>query len=346
MSQPAFAPSLDAADVARILSAPQVGEQLGHRLGTPLEANPLAERAYRVVGPGGDFVVRFPADQAQLLMLEKEERVQRGMREWVSLSIPDTTVIADLEGCPAFAIHRMIPGRPLTSECLAELSPQAHRRLVTDLAHFFDQAHRIPLPAACGWLGIPYQGEETAAQLAPTHGKPTWFGPQAVAEIRLRLALRLDVHHADLFEDTVRRFQALGTDPRHLAFGHGDMHGYNVAMGQDDLGPRLIGAFDLGCAGILDLHEDLFRLSLIGEELLERVVDAYRRLPGQTRSPRWYRLTVYYRAFLFYLMAERAGGQLDHLQRLLQRNIEHCGADLERVGSAAGAEGCRSRRGR
>jgi hypothetical protein len=161
------------------------------------------------------------------------------------------------------------------------------------------------------------------AELAATQGKPTWFGRQAVADMRPGLVALLDEHQMTLFDDTVRRFEALGMDSRLLVFGHGDLHGFNVAMAEDDLGPRFVGAFDLGCAGVLDIHEDFFRLSLVSEDLLERVIEAYQRLPGQARALRRERIAIYYRAFLFYLMAELPGETLGHLKALLQSHVEY-----------------------
>jgi len=306
-----------------VLSTPQVSRRVGHDVGANARVTRLGTGTYQVAGSKGDFILRFPRDEAHLAMLKREEAIQRGLRARVTVIIPDTTVIADLDPSPAFAIHRMIPGQPLTSDCYAHLSPATRDRLVADLANFFRETHSVPLEVACEWLGIPFAGARTVAELAATQGKPTWFGPAAVAEMRPGLVPLLDDHQMALFEDTARRCEALETDSRLLVFGHGDLHGYNVAMADDDLGPRFAGAFDLGCAGILDVHEDFFRLSLVSEDLLERVIEAYQRLPGQWRALRWDRIAIYYRAFLFYLMAELPGETLGHLKALLQSHLEY-----------------------
>ena len=306
-----------------MLSTPQVSRRVGHGAGAHVRVTRLGTGTYQVAGPKGDFVLRFPRDEAHLAMLKKEEALQRGLRARVTVSIPDTTVIADLDPSPAFAIHHMIPGQPLTSDCYAHMSPGVRDRLVADLAGFFRETHSVPLEVACEWLGIPFAGARTVAELTATQGKPTWFGPAAIAEMRPRLVPLLDDHQMALFEDTVRRFEALGTDSRLLVFGHGDLHGYNVAMAEDHVGPRFVGAFDLGCAGILDIHEDFFRLSLVSEDLLERVIEAYQRLPGQARALRRDRIAIYYRAFLFCLMTELPGETLGHMRALLQSHMEY-----------------------
>ena len=71
----------------------------------------------------------------------------------------------------------------------------------------------------------------------------------------------------------------------------------------------------------MDVHEDLFRLSLVSEELLERVIEMYHRLTDHARSIDRDRIAVYYRAFLFYLMVGKSGPRLGHLKRLLQTHL-------------------------
>jgi hypothetical protein len=253
-------------------------------------------------------------------MLQREARVQRGLRDRVTARIPDTRVIDDLEGCPPFAVHTTIPGRPLTTDNYERASPEARGVLVADLARFFCETHSVPLSLACEWLGIAFDGERTVSELVATRGKPVWFSPGAVAEMRPKLMPLLDEGERHLFEDTVGRFVALDTAPGDMVFGHGDIHGYNVAIADDGGGPRLVGAFDLGCTGILDVHEDFFRLSLVSEPMLERVLEVYQGLLPAAGSLDRERIAVYYRAFLFCLMVGKVGEQLGHLKALLHRH--------------------------
>jgi aminoglycoside phosphotransferase (APT) family kinase protein len=342
-------------DVLELLSSSRVQAQLDLSISRQACAHALSARrdTYQVTDAGVRYVVRFAEDAAHLAMLKKEERVQLGLRGHVTLRIPDTRVIEALDGHPRrtsvpFAIHRMIPGEPLVTEHYANASPQARDRLVRDLARFFRETHSVPLERACDWLDLPRAevqpcGPGTAARLAPKYGKPVWFGPDQVAEMRpkLKSILRraqdaalpraqdaalprtedtvLDSHASGIFEDTVRRFEALGARAEYMVFGHGDMHGYNIAVGQDDLGPKLVGVFDLENAWILDIHEDLFRLSLVSEPMLEQVLAAYQEL-DPTRSFDRDRIAIYYRAFLFHLMVGKTGERLEHLKRLL---VEH-----------------------
>jgi aminoglycoside phosphotransferase (APT) family kinase protein len=325
MSDPIFVSDPGEAEVAEILSTSEIRRRLGERLGAGMRVTLLGGNTYKAAGSGGEFVVRFPRDEAHLSMLRKEESVQRGLRDRITVLVPDTRVIDGVDGCPVFAIHRMIQGEPLESERYDHLSPEARDRLIGDLATFFWETHAIPPETACEWLGIPFDGERAVAELASIQGKPTWFGPDQVTSMRPILAPLLDDGQAALFERTVGLFEALETDPAHMVFGHGDMHGYNMAIVEDRLGPRFAGAFDLGCTGILDVHEDFFRLSLISEDMLERVIEAYQDIPGQARTLKRDRIAIYYRAFLFYLMAEVPREALGYLKSLLQQHIAYYG---------------------
>lgn len=186
-----------------------------------------------------------------------------------------------------------------------------------DLANFFYETHSIPLAKACQWLGF----QEDEEILTAAYGKPGWFGGEASVAICASLAAVLNTQEMNLFEEVVNLFEALPVEPGYMVFGQGDLHGYNMAIGEDALGPKLIGVFDLGCTGILDIHEDFFRLSLVSEDLLERVIEKYQELTGQARILRRDRIAIYYQAFLFYLMGESAGENLGYLKKMLQRHM-------------------------
>ena len=325
MSNTAFATALDLVDVEKVLRVHAVRERVGHLIGDEqnLKVTRLSPTTFQITAANGDYILRFPRDEGQLRMLRIEENVQAGMRSFVRVRIPDTVVVNDIFPNPPFAMHRRIPGRPLTSEEYVGLSPDQRDRLIEDLAVFFVETHAIPLRVACKWLDLPYTGSSTAAELAAMRGKPLWFSTGAVAEIHSKLTHVLDETQMDCFWTTASQFSALKSFSDYMVFGHGDMHGYNMAIGQDDLGPRLVGVFDLGCVGILDIHEDFFRLSLISEDLLERVIGRYSSLTRHNRSLDRHRIAVYYRAFLFYLMADQSGEGLEHLKRLLRLHLAH-----------------------
>jgi hypothetical protein len=323
MSEHIISSVLDEGAVLAILRAPEVVDCLvnhrpGDLVGDELCVSRLSSKAFQVTGSKGNFIIRFPGDEDELSRLRKEESVQRELRVKVHLKIPDTSVL-EIENFPVFAIHRMIPGEPLTSDIYDHLEPGARDRLIMDLAYFFYETRNIPLATACEWLSL----QEDEEKLTAAYGKPGWFGGKTGASMRASLAAVLDAQEMRSFEEVVNLFDALPVELGYMVFGHGDMHGFNMAMGEDALGPRLVGVFDLGCTGILDVHEDFFRLSLISEDLLERVIEKYQDLTGYARPLRRDRIAIYYRAFLFYLMCELTGENLDHLKKMLQRHVEY-----------------------
>lgn len=296
------------------------------RIGEVTEVRRIPGRSpvFELMSARGRTILRFPRDAEHLAALEKEEAVQSGLRFLVNLAMPDTRVVAGDGNRPAAAVHTRIEGEPLTGECYDGLSSAARGRLVSDLVTFFLQTHSVALPVAYGWLGI----DDAAApsELASRLGKPLWFAPAWQAEMRRRLHTRLDARMLDCLDDTVSRFLQLPARAEYLVFGHGDMHGYNMAVADDELDPRLVGVFDLENAGVLDVHEDFFRLGLVSEDLLERVLAAYER-----RSPRFpaldrARIAVYYRAFLYYLMDEMVvqdrSNEFQNLENMLLAHLD------------------------
>lgn len=317
--------NLNETQLIDLLDAPDVRQRLGLRLGPGAQAIALSARgsAFQVNSAGQSYIVRLPRDETHLVSLRQEARIATALQGRVSLRVPETQIVEGLSDTLPFAIHRMIPGEPLETDAYTQSSPAARDRLVAELAHFFRQMHSIPLSHACEWLGIPCETDDLAQKLSPRYGKPRWFDDDAITDLRSNLNSVLDENTWPVFEHTAACFQALDTRPEYMVFGHGDLHGYNAAVGQDDLGPKLIGVFDLENTGILDLHEDFFRLSLVSEEMLEDVLRAYQRLPGPPRQFDRARIAVYYRAFLFHLMVGKSGEHLEHLYRLLDNHLTY-----------------------
>jgi aminoglycoside phosphotransferase (APT) family kinase protein len=323
MQDQIFAGNLNENEVTRIIRTYPAYGGLDGQIGTLFKINFSSGSTYQALTSNGDFIFRFPPNVTQYNRLKKEERIQKGLSGLINLRIPDTRVYDEAYGCPIFAVHSRIPGEPLESSLFDRLSPGERYRLITDLANFFYQTHRIPLPLACEWLGMQSWGESTAEVLAPIYGKPGWFEPKKVTVIGQVLSSVLENEQINLFNETVECFEGLDTDPHDLVFGHGDLHGYNMAIEADESGLKLAGVFDFGRASILDLHEDFFRLSLISEDLLERVIVIYQNFSNQQRILDRRRLAIYYRAFLFYLMAELAEGDLQPLSDLLAKHVDH-----------------------
>ncbi|MBL7202232.1 MAG: hypothetical protein ISS56_18990 [Anaerolineae bacterium] len=123
-----FASGLSEADVVRILFAPQVRVRLGDRLPANPQVTPLGGCTFQVSGIGGDDVMRFPGNAWHLSMLKIEERVQARLRDWVTLHIPDTHVVDDLNGIPPLCLLREWGNWLQTSEVwqTSEVFPPNH----------------------------------------------------------------------------------------------------------------------------------------------------------------------------------------------------------------------------
>jgi aminoglycoside phosphotransferase (APT) family kinase protein len=323
MQDQIFASNLNELEVARIIRTYPAYAGLESQVGLLHKITHVSGFTYQAITSNGDFILRFPPNIERYELLKREEKIQKGLTGRVNLRIPDTQVYDQVDGCAIFAVHTKIAGQPLESGLYEHLSPGARYRLITELANFFYQAHRVPLALACEWLDLQSWGESTAEVLAPLYGKLEWFDAQTVALIGQGLSGVLEKKQINLFNETVEAFEGLESDASNLVFGHGDLHGYNMAIEADELGPKLTGVFDFGSAGILDVHEDFFRLSLISEDLLERVIYIYQNFSRQQRILNRRRLAIYYRAFLFYLMAGQVEGDLKPLLELLSKHVDY-----------------------
>ena len=288
---------------------------------TQISSMDMHKNIFLISATDGNFILRFAESSEHLETLRKEERPQSLMRERVSIMIPDTRVVEGINGFPPYAIHHMIPGEALTEVFLAKLSPVEYEQLIRDLVEFFHTLHSIPLKTACSSLGLDRSWWGNRQKLAQVFGKPLWFSPDSVRGLRLKLTERLDHTGQAIFEETAAGFQKLEVHPDWIIFGHGDLHGYNAAMLAGPQGYRLNGVFDLGCSGILDIHEDLFRISLVSEALMDDLLRAYQELSQRRRHLDRQRIGLYYRAFLFYLMVEQHGDMLEHLKKMLAAHL-------------------------
>ena len=315
------------AQVCSNLLSTQSAAQAGCILTDEAQISALDETKaiFQAVTPGGVFILRFALSEKHLRILHKEERIQAGLGGCLPVQIPNTQIIPSGAGLPPYAIHSKIMGEPLTETCLQKLSVRERRRLVSDLVDLFHSLHNISLQTACAWLEpdfhpIACQDHVSRQALAGLVGKPLWFNAPAVEELRPKLSLRLDKSERDSFEQTVTEFNQIPLYPAGLVFGHGDLHGFNMAVLAAPDGYRLNGVFDLGCTGILDIHEDFFRLSLVSERLLDEILQAYQDLTAWRFTLNRERISVYYRAFLFYLMADQQGAGLEKLRRMLAKH--------------------------
>jgi aminoglycoside phosphotransferase (APT) family kinase protein len=278
---------------------------------------------YEVRSRAGRCVIRFPQNHFQEIDISREATLCGALRSRVCLEIPHITFFAAQDARPACAVYPWIEGEPLTTDMYQTMSAETRQRLVDDLADFLAATHAVDLQEAARWCGL--SGFCPTPDVVTRLGKPDWFAAtQAKADALLKP--HLDEGLATLLDQTSAAFDALesrGDDP---VFGHGDLHGFNLAMRPTREGFRLGGIFDFGSAGIQDMHIDFFRLNFIGTDLLRRVVQAYEERTGGRRRLDPARIEIYWRAFLFYLMAEHLEGshmaQFEQVRGLLVDHMQ------------------------
>ena len=248
---------------------------------------------YRVTLKQEEFVVRFPPDPRRVGALQREAQIAAVLRRQVKVTLPKPEIVF---GTPVFAVHRRVSGRALDNEGYRRLGELERERLADDLTVFMRAMWSIPLAEARGLLSVP-----GPAGAIPVRLKPGFFSPAAVAAMRPRFADFLPVRMRDCFEETAAAFQGLPEDQRLLTLAHGDLWYRNMAFKDDMQGVKLHGIFDFGSAGLLDVHDELFRAGMFGRDFLRLLVRRCRneQLWRDLLQPQ--RLEVYDTAFLFHM---------------------------------------------
>ncbi len=293
----------DGLQVEQFLASPQIKESLSRwTAGTCrvelLSDDPDRGVVYRVHSGQGGCVLRFPLDKRQETTLRRESRIARELLPLVCMDIPETRFFPAENGWPAHAVHQWIAGEPLTTEMYDHMPEGSKCKLAHALAEFLSTLHSVDLTTAATCYD-----DGALAHLAPGYGKPQWFDGRLRARIPDALHPHLDPTLILAVTETIRGFETLAVDGKELALCHGDIHGYNLAMRAAAQGYELGGVFDFEIVGILDAHEDFFRLYFVSSDLVERVVDAYEEKRNQVTLD-MARVGLYWRAFLIYLMME------------------------------------------
>lgn len=329
-----FATLLTPEAVANLLRSPELSEELRVLLGPEPIVRSLPGRTlvFEVTGSAGEFVLRFPSDEQALASLTREARLLAGLRGFVTLAIPDTRVYRPGGDLPAFALHSMVMGKDWFHLSPDSVTSEARSSMAADLTRFLRETHAVPLRTACGWLQVSFDGKSARQEPANQRGKPDWFDSRVIANVRQWLLQDPLSDLETVFERIVEAYRGLEPSAEDLVFGHGDLHGGNLAFLDDGGSPRLVGIFDFGNADVLDVHYDFARLNLLDDDLQDRVIDEYRALAPARRLDRR-RVEVYTLAFVFYLLGEQLGSDgsirpdrqayAGHLVRLLRRHVEH-----------------------
>jgi aminoglycoside phosphotransferase (APT) family kinase protein len=244
----------------------------------------------------GSFIARI-VDARDLDGLKREQRLGEFL-SFLPVEVPRLTLHEAPPGL-AIALHRKIQGEPFDPEAFAHcFSARDREAFVSDVADLLNRLHAIPLEDACRCLELNPLTRREAARL---FGCARWFDAAQIEE-RLAAVLSADPKLDSLWQDTRSWLDAYSVDPDDMLFGHGDLHGGNMALLETSDGFRLNGVFDLQIGGIVHLYDEFLRIRLLDVSVGQKIVEAYNRLPGQTRTVNAVPLGHFYRAFVFYLL--------------------------------------------
>ena len=315
--------------VERLLQRPPTRDLLWPWIRSTLRVEILSDAFERTVvckvhSESGISVVRFPLDCGQASALQKEANITSHVQELVKIELPDISFFPQNEHRPALAVHRWIDGEPLTTEMYDALAETSKETLSDDIAGFLSTLHAVDLLEAARWCGITES--DLAEQDPSAFGQPKWFDLNMRERVSQMVASSRDERVSSIAEQTLAEFERVAVTREQLVFAHGDVHGYNLAMRHAGGTYRLVGIFDFAIAGILDVHEDFFRLFFVSSDLVERVVRSYASKSGATGLPalQMLRIDSYWRAFLLYLMVEHLeAGAEARFQEYRQMLVEH-----------------------
>ena len=220
----------------------------------------LARRGWDsiAVDVDGRLIFKFPRHDAALGRLRKEAGLLAAIRGQVAMPVPDMALV---EVPQVFSRHAKLVGDYLTPAAYAAMSEIGKARVASQLARFYADLHSLDeaelRSRGAGPIG-PWLSPEVIAQGAIPH-LPAPLRPRA--------------------EDAVSAYGAMPPDPLGVSYGFFDGHGWNMAF--DPAAERLNGVYDFGDSGFGGLHQEFIYSNLIGFDLTDRIVAAYRALTGR-----------------------------------------------------------------
>ena len=223
------------------------------------------------------LIFRFAKVPAALETLRRETAILSGIRDRITLAIPDpiyhnlgTSTVGE-----AFIGYPIIPGRPLWRDLFHTIKdPDVLETLARDLATFLRQLHSIPVD------------EVIPVDLLLEDGPDRWADMYRRIRSKLFPYMRPDARAlvADHFESYLGNPQAYAFEPvlRHGDFGTGNLI-------YDPEHRRMAGVIDFGAAGLGDGATDMAGLlASFGETFLARCARHYPAIKAAYRRIHFY----------------------------------------------------------
>jgi aminoglycoside 2''-phosphotransferase len=225
----------------------------------------------------GEIIFRFPRFPEGVESILREVQILSRIRGRLPLPVPDP--IYTSQGIrtvgKVFMGYRMLQGEPLWRETFHSLGDEIQRRLVTQLAGFLRELHRITADQISSNLPIQDGPEEWSALYLEIqqHLFPL-MRPDACEWIRDHFETYLDTPRLHTYAPVLR---------------HGDFGTCNILYDPGSQG--ISGVIDFGFAGIGDPALDIAALSNYGEALLAWLSLDYPGIDSMLERARFYRGT-------------------------------------------------------
>ena len=212
-----------------------------------------------VVVVNHQIVCRFAKDDWGKKALFHETKVLEIVRNYVDLQVPHFEHLEE-----GFVSYRFIKGKPLSRNTLLKLTPASRTHIISQLAGFHQQLHRIPNQILVN-AGLSFSGGE--------HSREDWL--ELYAEIQENLFPYLWNHQKNFIHET---FAPVVTGELNFSYTpvliHGDLAVYHILF--DPLLENISGLIDFGTAGLGDPACDIaVLLSNYGESIVQRMQSDY-----------------------------------------------------------------------
>jgi SAM-dependent methyltransferase len=223
----------------------------------------------------GAFIVKLPRPSRGVRGIEVEQAVTNFIRERVEVAVPQMSIHA----APVLlARYAKLPGIAFDKARYARLPEQSKEQLAEQLARFTAALHAV---------------SNEQLEQAGVPSAPSWqLSTELVEE---QLASDADPVIKTLVPQVIRNHKALQVPAGNVVFGHFDLHGGNILLGEGH--DRLASVLDFGNCRRGDLHQDLSVMNLSSPDLADRIGRHYSKLSG--REPN--RLLIQHYTTIFYL---------------------------------------------
>ena len=289
------------------------------RIGERFELERLSGGSGRVVALArsdrGRFIVRMAADGEDPKALEVERRAAECMRS-LAIDVPDIQLFEADAG--RLSVHPRVEGETFYALHPDRFGGDAPAHFVEDGARLLRDLHTTPLADAATALYGDWPG---SAEALRRWAHPHWFDAE---RIEAAIGARLDESPplGTRWRDVRAFFASLAPTADDLVFGHGDLHGDNLAFQRQGDTWRLHGIFDLGNAGLMHRCDELLRIVLLSRSLGVEIVARYDALRPESPPTDRAALLAFYHAFLFFLLHQASeGAYADHVVALLCEEI-------------------------